>query len=409
MIIKKEKSCLLDSIMVCFLCAVFSFGFFILQSKGFFLITGDFNFQQIPFTVALHHALKGNLGGWTWNCDLGVSTIQGFSFYELGSPFFWCTMLFPDKWFPFLVGFLFILKYTLAGATSYLYLERFTKQAKNAVIGAVLYSFSGFQTTNLEFYHFHDAVALFPLLLLGLEIVAEDPKKRRVFIFAVFINCLTNYYFFVPEVIFLILYFCFRFFGTEKAGVILKKIGNCLLCGVWGCAMAAVLFLPNALYMLSLPRFYSKVGFRNIVDDLRAAPLVIKGFLFPGEAMNDQSCIVQGNWSSTSCYLPLFGMSLALSFLLKQRNWLSRLIILLVLISFSRLLSSGFLLFSQATRRWWFMLSLMLALASALVLDEPCVYPVRKGTLINLLLLAGFISCVVVISPRRISTFYPTR
>ena len=56
------------------------------------------------------------------------------------------------------------------------------------------------------FYHFHDAVAFFPLMLWGVEKLVSE-KKRAVFALTVFINALLSYFFFVGEVIFVIVYF----------------------------------------------------------------------------------------------------------------------------------------------------------------------------------------------------------
>lgn len=70
----------------------------------------------------------------------------------------------------------------------------------------MLYAFSGFQCCNLVFYHFHDAVALFPLLLIGLEKLQTE-KKKGWFAFGIFMNALVNYIFFVGEAIFVIVYY----------------------------------------------------------------------------------------------------------------------------------------------------------------------------------------------------------
>ena len=62
-------------------------------------------------------------------------------------------MLFPANWYPYLTGWLYILKYTAAGVTAYYYLRRFTKGENGAVAGALMYAFSAFQSINLMFYH----------------------------------------------------------------------------------------------------------------------------------------------------------------------------------------------------------------------------------------------------------------
>ena len=191
-----------------------TFGYFIIQKKGFFTVVADFNSQQLTFATAVWNMLhSGNAGEWIWNIDLGSSFVNTFSFYNLGSPFYWISLLFPRGSFPYLAGFLYILKYVVAGMTAYLYLRLFAEDRRYAVIGALLYAFSGFQTTNLEFFHFHDVTAVFPLMLLGLELSMKDKRRRPAFVFAIFLNCLINYFFFIQEVIFLVVYYLVRYHG----------------------------------------------------------------------------------------------------------------------------------------------------------------------------------------------------
>ena len=116
-----------------------AFGGVILQSGGFLTLAADFNEQQLPFSVA---AWKGVRSGspWLWGVDLGSSLITTFSFYNLGSPFFWLTLPFPVDSFPRLAGFLFILKYMTAAGSGYVYLRRFCGTPA-AVTGALIYAF----------------------------------------------------------------------------------------------------------------------------------------------------------------------------------------------------------------------------------------------------------------------------
>ena len=86
------------------LLGVCTFGYFILKEKGIFTLYADFNNQQIPFNILANHAAKSGEVFWNWNIDLGSNFIGAFSFYNLGSPFFWITLLFPPKAFPYLAG-----------------------------------------------------------------------------------------------------------------------------------------------------------------------------------------------------------------------------------------------------------------------------------------------------------------
>ena len=167
--VKKFDSNLIKCIILCSITAILSLGWAIIEGNGFFTIRADLDVQQIPFTVLTHNMISEGFDGWCWNLDLGSSMIQGLSFYTLGSPFFWLSMLFPAKAFPYIIGIFYILKYIMAGVFAYIYIKTMVKDPKYAVLGALLYAFSGFQSTNLLFYHFHDVVAFFPLLLYGIE------------------------------------------------------------------------------------------------------------------------------------------------------------------------------------------------------------------------------------------------
>ena len=126
---------------------------------------------------------------WLRNGQFGVEPAHGpggdfigsYSFYLLGSPFFWLTIPFPSEWLQFLMGPLLILKFACATLTGYVYLHRYTKTRDTALLGAVLYAFSGFSIYNVFFNHFHEAIVFFPLLLAALD---EYMAARRRGLFA---------------------------------------------------------------------------------------------------------------------------------------------------------------------------------------------------------------------------------
>ena len=71
--------------------------------QGYFLFVGDFNSQQIPFYKIAHHAIRNGEWGWNWYTDIGANFIASYSFYLLGSPFFWMTIPFPNDFVPYLM------------------------------------------------------------------------------------------------------------------------------------------------------------------------------------------------------------------------------------------------------------------------------------------------------------------
>ena len=99
---------------------------------------------------------------------------------------------------------------------------------------SLLYAFSGFSQINLLFYHFHEVIALFPLLLWSLDRLVLD-KKRGFFALIVGLSAILNYFFFVGEVLFVILYFLFRHMPTLKREAKLgKTLMACVVEGVAG-------------------------------------------------------------------------------------------------------------------------------------------------------------------------------
>jgi uncharacterized membrane protein YfhO len=169
---------------------------YMLMTEGYFTFYGDFNVQQIPFYQHCHQMIKQGNFAWDFGTDLGANFIGSYSFYLLGSPFFWLTLPFPNHIVPYLMGPLLILKFALAALTSYFYIKRFTKTGEAARLGGLLYAFSGFSVYNIFFNHFHEAIIFFPLLLLAFEMLVTE-NKRFIFAIMVCICAISNYFFFL--------------------------------------------------------------------------------------------------------------------------------------------------------------------------------------------------------------------
>ncbi|SDB39003.1 membrane protein YfhO [Pseudobutyrivibrio sp. YE44] len=368
---KKEFNEKIFTFLICFGIALLSFIYFIWKGDGFLVITNDFNDQQIPFTISAHKAiLNGGISGFSWDVDLGTSTLNAYSFYCLGSPFFWLTMLFPANAFPYIAGWIYMLKYACAGLFAYIYLKRFVKDTRWAMVGAILYAFSGYSSINLIFYHFHDVIALFPLLLIGIEIIHEK-KDYRLFIFAVFLNCFLNYFFFIGEVIFCIIYFIFRFVGIVSVQEFLVRTGKCIISGVLGVGMAAVLFIPSIIFITDNPRARTSIYLEKILEwQPRFLLYLFKSMLLPGEAMTSLSSVYLQKFYSSGMYLPMVGFVLVFAYMLKNKDWLFKLLIALICTCFFPFFSEAFYLYNESQMRWWYMLVLMMALASIKVLEN---------------------------------------
>ncbi len=347
-----------------------SFLWTIIAEGGLFSLAGDFNSQQITFAIAANEAIKSGNVIWDWSLDLGSNFIGGMSFYILGNPSFWVSLLFPAKYFMYVVGWLYLLKYAFAGLFSYYYLERLVKHKETAVIGSMLYAFSGYTNEALLFYHFHDVVVWFPLLLITFDDLVKK-GKRGPFIFAVCINAVVNYFFFVGEVLFVIAYYGLKYLVPAFKKYI-RRLPRIIIESVTGVMIGAVLLLPSFIFTIQNPRVENDyTGSNSLVFSGERYLYILKGLIFPGEMMSHQSAVIKNNFSSCCAYLPVVGMVLVIAFfMLHKKHWLNRMLKFCLLMAVVPILNASFSLFAGLYCRWYYMAVLMMAGASVMVLDE---------------------------------------
>ena len=284
-------------------------------------------------------------------------------------------------------------------------MQRFFKDKKYAYIGSVLYSFSGFQAINLLFFHFHNIVAFFPLLLIGLEEKMVNKKRGWLALF-VFLNSFLNYYFFISEVIFLLVYYLVRFTKNNTIKSFLQNTFSCLIEGFIGILMSAMIFSPSIMAIMQNPRSGKYTEFSILMSN-REYLQIIRAFLFPGEIMPRQSSIYEIDFSSLSAYLPLVGICLVLSYLFKKKkDWLSVLIYSCLLFAFIPVLNNSFSLFTSSYHRWYYMLILVFSLASALALEGYNEFPNKLSAFLTILFTVLFIIFLVIWNKLKYPTIF---
>ncbi len=341
---------------------------FIVFDNGYFLFYGDYNVQQVPFYQMAHDAIRSGSWGWNWNTDLGVNFIGSYSFYLLGSPFFWLTIPFPSWMVPHLMGPLLILKFACATLTSYIWMERYVHHPDYALVGALLYAFSGFSVYNIFFNHFHEAIVFFPLLLWGMDEYMYH-RRRGVFALTVFLCCTVNYYFFVGQVTFLILYWIVR----TLSGSWTMSVRDFLLLfaeAVIGVLCSCFLLLPTVLAIIQNPRVNDPPsGWNALLYDYNQRYVhILECFFFPPDipARPNFTPDSEAKWSSLGAWLPLFSMSGVIVFLQNRRkHWLKTFLCILFLMALVPVLNAAFQLFNMAYyARWYYMLTLMMSMAT---------------------------------------------
>lgn len=406
---------------------------YIYMGQGMFALSNDFNAEQIPFNIYANDSIKSGNIWWSWTTDMGSDFLTSYSFYNLGSPFFWLSLLFPGWMFPYLVGWIYMLKYAVCGMIAFLFLRDRVHKYSSALIGSCLYAFSGFLACVTVFYHFHEVVAFFPLMIMGIDALILHERRGR-FVFAVAINALVNYNFFVGETIFVILYYLVRYGLCERPRCgFWKGAFRCLIEAVLGVGIACVLFLPSVMMILHNPRVSDHADPTKILFDAEEYFLMVRGWFFPAEAMSILSAGPQTeNWYSNALYLPLVGPAPAIAYVAGTlRQWirsyqmghhrgsddhshepragvtdmaaergygrmspdyLTVLLLVCLGISLSYILNSSFVMFTREPyHRWFYMFILFLVLATARVLDDVSAYPWMQACGFCLVVAGGYV------------------
>ena len=347
---------------------------FLFYHKGIFFYYGDYNVQQVPFYILAHRAVRNGQFFWNPYIDLGSSMGGSMSFYLWGSPFFWLTIPFREETIPYILPFIMSLRYGTAMAASYAWIRGQVKDRRWALLGSLLYSFSGFQACNIVFQHFHDATAFFPLYLLSFD---EIVQKRKFTGFALMtaLMSIINYYFFFGQAVFLVLYYFVRYFRRRGAGRAPAEILFIIASGAVG-LMIASFFLVQSIAGISgnsrldnIINGYGILAYEEgttplaIIKSLLIVPdIIAKPTLFSGEQVKN---------GSLAAYLPLFSVSGVIAYCrIFKGTWKKKMVLLCGIIALIPILNSAFSAFNAGYyARWFYMPLLVMSAMTARALE----------------------------------------
>ena len=404
---KKDKFWL--TVGLCALTAALFFLPFYIIDGGFFHYAGDFNSQQISFYRYMNGFIKGAgypdsaftsvHNTFSWATDLGSGVMNAYSFYLYGSPFFWFSLLFPQGWLPYLMVPLLVLKFAVAGGGAYLYLRRYVKNIDYAVLGACLYTFSGFTVYNVFFNHFVDVVALFPYLLWSLDEALYN-DRRSWFAFWVAVNLVNNYFFFIGQVVFLAIYFICKL-STRDFRLTAKKFGLLAFESLLGAAMGSILLVPAVLSILQNPRtidLSSGWGFLTY-SKVQQYLAILVSWIMPPDSPYLTSIWSEGviKWTSMSAYLPLCSLAGAMAYWRSRKaDSKKRIVAVCAVCALVPVLNSAFYaLNSSYYARWYYMPTLILAAMTVNALEDPDVDLDTPARGIGWIMLATLVFAVV--------------
>ena len=373
---------------------------FLVYHGGIFFYYGDYNVQQVPFYILAHRAVRSGRFFWNPYIDLGSSMGGSLSFYLWGSPFFWLTIPFPEKSVPYILPVIMSLRYGTAMVTSYAWISRQVKDRTWALVGSLLYSFSGFQACNIVFQHFHDATAFFPLYLLSFDEIVQK-KKFTGFALMTALMSIINYYFFFGQAVFLVLYYFVRYYPQKDWRKSPAEIGFIILSGIAGLLLASF-FLVQSLTGISgnsrldnLINGYGILAYEEgttplaILKSLFIIPdIIAKPTLFSGEQVKN---------GSLAAYLPCYSIAGVIAYCdLFKRSWKRRMVLLCGVIALVPVLNSVFSAFNAAYyARWFYMPLLIMSAMTARALETNRKNPLLKGVRITTILTLAIMLCAL--------------
>ena len=162
--------------------------------------------------AVLRSVLEGHPAFPTFNMHMGFGAdlFTTLQYYVIGDPFSLPAVFVPQKHMLLFHDAMIPLRMYLAGICfdGYCRCMGHRHTAAN-LCGALMYVFSSFALFGMRHPYFLNAMIWFPLLLIGAERIFRG-GKGRLFTAAVFLSCISNFYFFYMLVVLTVLYVVWR-------------------------------------------------------------------------------------------------------------------------------------------------------------------------------------------------------
>lgn len=160
-----------------------------------------------------------------------------------------------------------LIKIVISGLIFFLYLRKLSLSAYVSIIGAMLYSFSGFMILGSGWYIFTFEAMMLALMLYSFEKIFQD---NSWYLFPILIAMLgismpVNIYVYG---LFIFIYMLFRYFlekGMELKGL-LKLVLKMALLGVLGVGMSSMFLFSNIKQLLDSPRVLGDASYFNTLS-----------------------------------------------------------------------------------------------------------------------------------------------
>lgn len=233
---------------------------------GTLIWNGDGISQHYPALVQVHKDFQQllfhgkSIPLWQWNVGLGQDYFQTFSYYVLGDPFFYPSILFPESFLTDYYSIMVIVRLYLAGI-SFIYTAKrlVSSQSFSRSLGALVYVFSGY-TAYSTFSHpfFLNPLIIFPLLILSIH-YAFEKNSILPFIAMVSVTLISNFYFAYILAVGAVIYWLIEIICHQKYRN-WKNLVRFVSGAVTGFLIGACLFIPSTYFVINSARTGEKIA-----------------------------------------------------------------------------------------------------------------------------------------------------
>lgn len=329
---------------------------------------------------------------WDMSLGYGADILSTLNYYAIGDPLNLLYGFVSPKNTETMYDFMIVLRMYLAGITFIMYARKMKKRSYGTVIGALVYVFSGFCfRLGLRHPFFINPMIYFPLLCLGIEKIYQR-ERPYVFIFAVCVSAMSNYYFFYMLTIFAVIYAWIRFYKYTEENKMKNFCLTILKFGMYytlGIAMAAVILLPSVIGFLGNGRYGNGVDWKSLI-------------VYPGKyyLLFIENFIGYGNMGSNTNagYLPIVGIVVLFTLFsqrMKHKKYRAAFIASIIALILP-IFGYAFNGFSYANNRWAFALSFIVALLTAEMYPRLFVMSKRQQIGIGAGIIIYTVFCIIV-------------
>lgn len=201
-----------------FVMIVVYFCFEVIPFGDYTVLRMDLYHQYGPLFAELYDRItQGKSLIYSWNSGLGSSFLGNFANY-LSSPGLFFMLLVGHKNMPEAISLMVLFKAAFASFFFSYYLRKSTGRDGFSISAfGVLYSFCGFFIAYYWNVMWIDAMAIFPLVIYGIESIITK-GKTKLYIFSLAAVMLTNYYMAYIICLFSVIYFIFFYFSRYGIG-----------------------------------------------------------------------------------------------------------------------------------------------------------------------------------------------